>query len=184
MNSDLFNVAIIVLVVLAQLAGAIFTAWKKRQAAQEAASRQGGLVIVSEQSNAPSAPSQRTGTTSWDSDEEDDFPDDARSTENDEETAEDSWEEHSPEVFDQPPHSTTTPVSETRIERSRFDTFEQAIASETAIAPILGHPQVPAIIMRKGPSKARTALGGGNLRRGIVAQMILAPSPLARRIRR
>jgi len=41
-----FNIAIIVLVVLAQLGGALVKAWKKRQAGDEAAKRQGGLVVV------------------------------------------------------------------------------------------------------------------------------------------
>lgn len=183
MNSDLFNVAIIVLVVLAQLGGAIFAAWKKRQAAREAELRRGGLVVVQDGGSSSNQTPARASRSSWDAedDEEDDpFAEQSAPSESDENT-EEEWDEHEPGELDQAPVEARPSYGySVQVQPARFSA---SVPAESG-TPALHHLPLPVPNRSRGPSRARDLLGGNKLRQVVLAQTILNPSPLARRLRR
>lgn len=182
MDSDLFNVAIIVLVVLAQLVGTVFAAWKKRQAAREAELRRGGLVVVQDGGSSSNQTPARTSRSSWDADddEEDDPFDEQSAPMESAEDSEEEWGEHAPGEFDQTPESVHPPYGyAAQVQRPQLPANAPA-ESVTA----LRHLPTPVQDRSRGPSRARNLLGGNKLRQVVLAQTILNPSPLARRLRR
>lgn len=182
---DLFNVAIIVLVVLAQLGGAVIAAWKKRQAERERQERRGGMVVVEESSSGRNTP--RRETSSWDSDEDDEpterSPSEARGSYDDLEIPEESWE-HDPDETEEPRYpAAREPVA------SPY-TASQAVqrqASPEPPVPTQAHRHSPPVQIAgrpKGISRARRLLGRETLPQAILAQTILTPPPASRSLRR
>ena len=175
-----FQIAIIVLAVLAQLGGALITTWKKRQAAKrDRESREGGLVVVRQEPEAPKdswgePPYHKRAPDSWDSDEA-------------EEDLEEHWEEHLPGELPEKP----APVPQPTLARSAPKPIpDQHFAGAHGGATAATHAtaQSPGLVHEAGHrarvSRARRYLNRDSLRAGLVAQVILAPPILARGIRR
>lgn len=181
MDKDYFNVAIIVLVVLAQLGGTIVAAWKKRKAAREAAARRGGLVVVQDES--PATPrSEPRRTSSWDNEEEETNDPWGRPRNEAEEDPEEFWEEHAPGEFDEAPAPAPAPahaVQESRFAGPRPDPARHAVSPAAAT----GRAHVITAGVKEQPSKAKRILGRGGLRNAILAQVILS-RPASRGVRR
>lgn len=177
-----FQIAIIVLAVLAQLGGAIFTTWKKRQAAKkQSESRQGGLVVVRQETEPQGdswggPPYHKPVPNSWESEEV-------------EEDLEEHWEEHLPgELPEKPaPVSLPKPAPVSAISQPVPDQHF-AGAHGGAVAATHATAQSPGLVHEAGRrariSKARRILNRDSLRAGLVAQIVLAPPVLARGIRR
>lgn len=185
-----FQIALVVLVVLAQLGGALVAAWKKRQAerARAEARQGGGLVVLEQDSRSESSSSSwgeasstasrpNRGETSWDSTEDDDL---------DEEYEDEvkTWDEHEPGEMNQAPpdhvHKPVTSAPEpTRVQPSlATPPFrpDQGVRSERA------ETATPAM-RRNVPSRAARLLKRSTLRQAVVAQLVLAPPVSARRLR-
>lgn len=185
MDSDLFNVAIIVLVVLAQLGGAIFAAWKKRQAERERQERRGGMVIVEDDRS--SSTTAKSEPSSWDSDEESEPTerassenepsyDDIEETEETEEKPEQYWDNSFPEETGEAARQPTSNAA--AVASSSILGLRKAFQSESAA---LSSPNSG---KHRGTPRARHILGQGGLRQAILAQVILAPPPATRSLRR
>lgn len=177
-----FQIAIIVLAVLAQLGGALIAAWRKRQASKnERESRQGGLVVLRQepeprQDSWGGPPYHKPVPNSWDSEEA-------------EEDLEEHWEEHLPgELPDKPaPVVVAKPVLSRSPSKSLPDQHF-AGAHGGATAALHATAQSPGLVHEAGNrarvSKARRIINRDSLRAGLVAQVVLAPPVLARGIRR
>lgn len=183
MDSDLFNVAIVVLVVLAQLVGAVVTAWKKRQARTQRQG-QGGVVIVDPRERSAPGASPSSGESSWG----DDISANERAPYGDsEEDPEEYWEEHAPGELDQSPNPATpppqpsaaTPRQPVRPAPESIPTTPEVVRSYAVTIP------PPKKAGGNGAtSRARTLLGRNGLRQAILAQTILTPPRSARGLRR
>jgi len=183
-----FQIALVVLVVLAQLGGALVATWKKRQAERAKAEGRGngGLVIVGQESSASSSPSSwgesgqssRRTTASWDSAEDSDV----------DEAYEDevkTWDEHVPGELNQAPPShvhkplTTMPEAAVFQQPVTFSRQEPGQRGERSERGEKGQ-----LAMRRNvPSRASRLLQRSTLRQAVVAQLVLAPPAAARRLR-
>lgn len=177
-----FQIAIIVLAVLAQLGGALIAAWRKRQTAKgERESRQGGLVVVRQEPEPQGdswggPPYHKPVPNSWESEEV-------------EEDLEEHWEEHLPGELPEKP----APVAAQRPTLAKpaskpVPDQHFAGAHGGAVAATHATAQSPGLVHEAGhrarTSKARRILNRDTLRAGLVAQVVLAPPVLARGIRR
>lgn len=177
-----FQIAIIVLAVLAQLGGALITTWKKRQAGKkERESREGGLVVVRQEPEPQKdswgePPYHKRAPDSWDSDEA-------------EEDLEEHWEEHLPGELPEKPAPVPQPQPTfARSAPKQVSDQHFAGAHGGAVAATHATAQSPGLVHEAGHrarvSRARRLLNRDSLRAGLVAQVILAPPVLARGIRR
>ena len=177
-----FQIAIIVLAVLAQLGGALIAAWKKRQTAKnERESRQGGLVIVQREpepakDSRGGPPYHKPVPNSWESDEV-------------EEDLEEHWEEHLPGELPEKPAPVPLPKpSQSRPTAMPIPDHRLAGARGGATTAMHATAQSPGLVHEAGHkarvSRARRILNRDSLRAGLVAQIVLAPPVLARGIRR
>lgn len=175
-----FNIAIIVLVVLAQLGGALVKAWKKRQAGDEAARRQGGLVVVDRE------PSAEADTDTWGDATYEEQPEPVRQERPASKPPEaiapgpdTFWEEHKAKEAE-PAANAAGPVA------SR--------APEPASAPVRNTPsQVPGVIdlparariVGRAPaaSRLRRMVNRDTLRQGLIAQVVLERPAITRRLK-
>lgn len=194
---DKFQITLVVLVVLAQLGGALMTAWKKRQArANQESSRQGGLVVVDSPKPSPSgstgwgqdswetpsrpAPS-RPSQSSWENDEDDLFED-----EEDVEDADQTWNTRQPEEYQVPadpeplrpvPAWTPPPTPASAIVPPGVMDLGAPTTGRTAVARVAGRQGgMPA-------SRARRLLNHGTLRDAVVAQVVLNRPVSTRRLK-
>lgn len=183
-----FQIAIIVLVVLAQLGGALVTAWKKRQAAQrDREARQGGLVVVQQEQEpardswGKSSPNEESAPNSWETD--DDWEDENYGRER-----HDPWEETPPPAPAEHPAPVGTKPSTAPHVPSWLARDPSAGARGGAVAATHATAQSPGLVHQAGQkartSRVRSILNRDSLRAGLVAQIVLAPPVLARGIRR
>lgn len=188
MDKDYFNIAIIVLVVLAQLGGAVIAAWKKRQAAKERQERQErgeGLVVV-QQTPAPSTYT-RDESASWDAEDEDDPAERAPRYEDEQvpesatKETEQYWEEPVASPTSEAPRRTTSNAA--AVASTSITGLRRGVAPEQ---PVFSHQPVTAQIAGKpkGISRARRIMFQGGLREAFLAQTILAPLSAARSLKR
>lgn len=194
-----FQIALVVLVVLAQLGGALVAAWKKRQAARAKAEarERGGLVVLGQDSRTESSsstwgdPPERTqrAESSWDSEESDYLEDEFE-------------DEEQPKA--KPERPVANPSSTERLRKS--PTWAEApapVLQPSVPAPIQQSPPISSsrqesgvrgersergekgqLAMRRNvPSRAARLLKHSTLRQAVVAQLVLAPPVSARRLR-
>lgn len=177
-----FQIAIIVLAVLAQLGGALITTWKKRQASKkQGASREGGLVVVRQETEPAKdswggPPYHKPVPNSWESEEV-------------EEDLEEHWEEHLPGELPEKPAPVALPKPTYASAASKPVPDQHfAGAHGGAVAATHATAQSPGLVHEAGRrakvSRVRKILNRDSLRAGLVAQIVLAPPLLARGIRR
>lgn len=195
-----FQIALVVLVVLAQLGGALVAAWKKRQAARARAEagQGGGLVVLGQDSRTDSSsstwgdPPARTNRSesSWDSDESDDLDEEYEDEEEPKAKPErpvagqssterlrksPAWSEMPAPVSPQDTPAAlvqqSPPISSSRQESGvRGERSERGEKGQLAMR-------------RNVPSRAARLLKRSTLRQAVVAQLVLAPPMSARRLR-